>query len=1074
MRSLDKTEIGSHLFDEKVIKEKISAIDFKEELFEKTKRSLLSLRDNQRAVVGFKREENVKMKLVVPLLESLGYDAQTDLKFEDSAYRGAMEIAIRVSEKSSAPDCLVEVKSWKKDIDKLELEVGNSKYKSDVQQGLSYAVGKEIDWFIITNGFEWRLYKTFIAGQLPYNFYESFNLEGLEDISNFKKFYLLFSRESFSTNFLSLLYSETEANKERLSENIFEILTDCRSKLFKNLFENNKRRFSNNGNKLMEAGQKLIDRFVFIRFCEDNKLLGRRVLYDYLKHWEAGDPRRKRGDPVSLEIQDIFHYIMEGDMAEDISSYYGSFFREDLPLSGLRIDNLVLKEVISSLYYYDDGAYIDFSEIPLDILGHIYERYLSLSLILKEKGLDYILKEESTRERRRVTGSYYTPKYIVGFIIEQTIFRLLNRDLTALPELRILDPACGSGVFLSNVYDVLYGIYAEFYETREHEESLNGNTTGTLRKYKNMRSVINKKILSDNLYGVDLNPESVEITKLSLWFKTAQKGVPLNSLEENIRLGDSLIDNSSLSEYAFNWSKEFEDVVNEEKGGFDVIVGNPPYFKIRKDNPLAQTSNYKEISVTSTNAAALFLNLSFTLLKEGGLLGFVVPKQLVFTKGWRKIRAKIFAGFEILSIVDCRQAFKDVLLEQVIIILRKQRDNLDNVIELGLISEGEIQISGEIDQRLCAKDARIYLEYNTIIEGIKKKCEVNSVLLDSVSDINMGLGIQKLKSEGVFRRSRLDGDLVAIGGDEVQRYFLRNLYYFNPEEEKLKKYVKRISVPAKRKIVIQRIIAYSGTHIKLTASGDDLSSLSFNTVLEVYPKVQGDHYYLLGLLNSRLISFYAHKFIYINAVRSMDLTPIYAQQIPILRARTEDKEEISSIVKDIEDSYKEKNDYGVHIRSIFQKFSGYKKTKMNEIVSDTSVFWKLEVKKNKKIRVRDIRVHEADSDFLYIHLNQKPFLKIQIKDKEERLYLKYYLDSLDTLFLKSDGLPTFNVFKELEIDDLSDKRGIQAILSSLKGVKTKYEMELQIKELEAKLNEKIYSMYNLNKEEQEYIENTFK
>ncbi len=1057
----------NHLFNQKLLIEKYRKIEIDDDSLKELTEKVFNLPEES-ITMGKKtgNEENVKNKVVVQLLKFLGFDEQLDLDYEVSTLRKAIDVAIKIDKDDKKPKALVEVKYWKKDLDKLRKE---SKYKSDVQQGLIYALESGIEWVIITNGFEWRLYRTFISGQIVYNFYEEFTLDSLKEKNELKKFYLLCSKESFKKDILNKLFSETELLKKKINEDIFDILVNCRSKLFLDIFENNK---GIDEKAIMEMGQKILDRLVFIRFAEDNNLFSNSPLLKSLNSWKGLPKNMKDRNPLYNFLFDLFSYIREGNEEDDIYGYDGELFEKDDSLENLTIKNEVLNEVIDKLYKYPDDKYIDFAEIPIDILGHIYEKYLALSLNIKEEGSKVFLEEKSTKKIRKKTGIYYTPKYIVHFILEKTIMSLLNRDINILPDLKIVDPACGSGAFLSQAYDLLYVKYGEYNEIISTKSTKANNRFIDMKRYaevlRDYKSDFDKKILKNNLFGVDINPESVEITKMSLWFKTAQKNIPLNKLEANIKCGDSLIDNPELSsEKAFNWEKNFSNIFKQ--GGFDLIIGNPPYFKIKKDSPLTKLSEYNEIKMAFVNAAALFLNRMFNLLKDKGILGFIVPKQISFTSSWKLLRKKIFDNFKILFLIDCGKAFEKVLLEQVIIILEKDSNNSDNVITLGKAINDQIVINGEVNQDLCKKEDLIFLQYNQLINIIKEKCEVNSILLKDISKMQIGLGIQKLKKSGVFTERKTKDSLVVLSGNDIQRYHLRDCLYFNENHKDLEKYQSRIINPPIKKIVAQRIVAHIRDHIKITATVEEISSLSFNTVLEVFPKDKNDTLYILGLMNSDLISYYLYKFVYNNAIRSMDFYPAYASRMPIFKASNSQKKEIAEIVKKLMDNSQKSLDYNKNIQKIYLKYSGVNKTKLSEIISKN--FHKLLIKKDKRIKVRSVDV-VLDDDVLILRVNGKDILKIQITDNNKRKYLHYFLDSLNIDSINEQDKKVFESIKCVEIDDFDDDNAIKTVVNDL-NFQTKNELKNEMDKLENQLNEKIYNLFSLNESEINYIKKSY-
>ena len=542
-------------------------------------------------------EENVRVKIIIPILEFLGFDKINDLDFEKpSKSKGstikAIDVFIKPENPAEKPKLLVEVKYWKKDLDKFR-EGNDNRYRSDAQQGLIYAVENGIEWFVISNGFRWRLYKTHISGHITYNFYEEFTLDSLKEIHTLKKFYLLLSKDSQRDTLREKLFSETELEKEKLNDEIYGILTDCRSRLFMDVFPKNQDILDEK--LLLEKGQKLLDRLIFIRFAEDNQLFPRNFLKEFVKKWETQPVLVKKTTPLYIYIKALFDSIYNGSEEDGIFAYNGGLFEADNILEQIKVDNDVLLKVINNIYTYPSGNIIDFSEIPVDILGHIYEKYLGLTLLIKEEGAELILKEESTKKKRKETGIYYTPKYIVNFINDHTIKRKLDENLDLLPDMKVLDPACGSGAFLSGAYDILLHSYQEYNEIVESRgfsidtkakkgpkakgKELGGtylDLSALSKELLKKKAEYDTRILSDNLYGVDLNPESIEITKMSLWFKTAQKNVKLNSLENRVKCGDSLIEDPKLSDFAFNWNIEFNEVFN--LGGFDIIIGESSLF----------------------------------------------------------------------------------------------------------------------------------------------------------------------------------------------------------------------------------------------------------------------------------------------------------------------------------------------------------------------------------------------------------------------------------------------------------------------------------------------------------------
>ncbi|MFD1187982.1 Eco57I restriction-modification methylase domain-containing protein, partial [Pontibacter rugosus] len=267
--------------------------------------------------------------------------------------------------------------------------------------------------------------------------------------------------------------------------------------------------------------------------------------------------------------------------------------------------------------------------------------------------------------KRKKDGVFYTPKYITKYIVENTIGKLCtekktelqlnDEDYTAdrkrqiktkkalddklktyrdwLLQLTICDPACGSGAFLNQALDFLI---AEHRYIDELQAKLSG--------FSLVLSDVEKSILENNLFGVDLNEESVEIAKLSLWLRTAQPNRKLNDLNNNIKCGNSLIDDPEVAgDKAFNWQQAFPQVF--EKGGFDVVIGNPPYgAKISKSEVSFIIRRYSSfgISTSLTDTYFSFYALSLMeLVNLNGLVGFITPNTWRLIESGKSFRSNI-------------------------------------------------------------------------------------------------------------------------------------------------------------------------------------------------------------------------------------------------------------------------------------------------------------------------------------------------------------------------------------------------------------------------------------------------
>ena len=292
------------------------------------------------------------------------------------------------------------------------------------------------------------------------------------------------------------------------------------------------------------------------------------------------------------------------------------------------------------------------------------------------------------------------------------------------------------------------------------------------------------------------------------------------------------------------------------------------------------------------NISAVFINKSLKLLREDGLLGMIVPKMLAFTDSWEKIRAKLLGECTLLRVVDCEKAFKDVLLEQVIFIVKKKKSSKNHEVTIGEIENKKIIEKVKISQKICFDENSIYLESDPRAYKIKDRMESCSVRLGAISKITLGLGIQSLDS---FKENQLNGFDRALRGNDIQRYLIRGCKYYNPNDKKLKTYKNTIDSFKKKHIVAQRIVAHIKDHIKITATLDEDGLFTFNTVTNIFTTNKDyEEKYVLALLNSASIQYYTYKFIYKNAIRSMDFYKAYAEKIPI--AKNENQQPIIKLV----------------------------------------------------------------------------------------------------------------------------------------------------------------------------------
>ena len=557
------------------------------------------------------------------------------------------------------------------------------------QQAFYYLSAHPEAVYVITSNFE-KL-RFYIQKS---NDYEEFNLFTLT-FEEFKLLYLCTSLDSISHGLPLKIKQESLVKEEVITKQLYKDYSSFKSDLFNSLCERNRQL---DKLTLFKATQKLIDRFLFIFFCEDNNgLLPANSIGEIIKHWNK---LREMDEykPLYDIFKKYFEYINSGRVAagdkREIFAYNGGLFAEDPLLDKLDIDDNILYTHTQKLSTYDF-----ISEVDVNILGHIFEHSLNDIEEIQAEIAGNVVDKSKTK--RKKDGVFYTPKYITEYIVENTVGKLcadkkaelqidedlfvsattkakrepllakLNTYKSYLLSITICDPACGSGAFLNQAYVFLQ---------KEHQYV--ADLESKLFDAPLVISDVSADILENNLFGVDINEESVEIARLALWLRSAKKGRKLNNLSNNIKCGNSLIDDPEVAgDKAFNWVKEFPQVF--ANGGFDVVIGNPPYVLCQPTNTDDKVLNYfKEYKVASykIDLFHLFFEKSIGLLKIEGKLGFITPNTYLTNKFIQKLRDFILKNTFIEKIINHGNiVFGDAGVDVATIILTKNNNSNEKI-----------------------------------------------------------------------------------------------------------------------------------------------------------------------------------------------------------------------------------------------------------------------------------------------------------------------------------------------------------------------------------------------------------
>jgi hypothetical protein len=518
-------------------------------------------------------EANTKQGFILPLFAALGWntDETKEVTLEEAASNGRVDFAFKIN---GVARFYLEAKPFKADINDL----------SHVKQAVTYAYSNGVTWAVLSNFEELRLFnaqKSTPFIQLSYKDY----------LSGFDKLWLL-SRESTVADALTKEASQFGALPPQIpiEQKLFKQLRVWRGNLFNELYHYNPDVKPEQRDEIIE---KLFNRLIFIRTAEDRKLEEHK-LRSAVHKWESGG--HKKGE-LATELRKIF---------VDYNGYYDSeLFKEHLLDSpNLYIDEYIITAILNGLYEIPGGlADYDFSIIDADVLGRVYEQYLGyVAKVEQEKakitqaqlglGLavekDYKFVEKIAH--RKEQGIYYTPKFVTDYIVNETVGRFIKENEAQgyhkILNMKVLDPACGSGSFLIRAYDEILNYHA----------GVRGKVATSLEQIDRM------PILTRNIFGVDLDKQAVEIARLNLLLRGLAKRDHLPPLTDNIKPGNSLISGTEKElkgyfgkqwkdKHPFNWDEEFKDVMT---GGV-LSISEMGHFLNRTllDNHMALTSSLR-------------------------------------------------------------------------------------------------------------------------------------------------------------------------------------------------------------------------------------------------------------------------------------------------------------------------------------------------------------------------------------------------------------------------------------------------------------------------------------------------
>lgn len=736
---------------------------------------------------------------------------------------------------------------------------------SPVWQWFAYKTWlKNCKWLIVSNFFEIRLYRDNTTDFEVWNLEELLEQNEAKEYFNLKKLYLLLNKNNLlaSSGFSKTehLLSHFREDQKEITKKFYKQYKWLRVDLINDIRHNNP---EVEIDVVIEKAQKIIDRLIFIFFCEDKGLLPDKKLKENIVR------AREAGFSSWEVLVKFFSLVDKGSKTLEIpEGYNGWLFRADEVLNNLNVSDAVCKKFTDLTdYNFDD-------ELSVNVLWQIFEQSITdlenlrVDLLGTEVEMEQLV--DTGKWRRKKDWIFYTPEYIVDYIVQNSVMKYLNEkedecvqkykkdEVKAyqayqqiLQNIKVLDPACWSWAFLVRVFDVLL----------EENERVGSVLESLWVKSLFNDTTLYKNILTNNIYGVDLNEESVEITKLSLWLKSAQKNKKLNNLDENIKCWNSLIDDPEIAgDKAFDWNKEFKEIMDD--GGFDVIVGNPPYVVTRKDDRASSLYEW------NSDLYLMFFESAFKKLlnEKCYYFGFITPKFFLVNKRTVDFRKFLLLETNVIELVET-SPFEDAQTECVITIAnsKKNRD-----IAMYIDNDGKIDFMQTVEKKKFQQtsdyiiNTRASKENNSIVE----KLEEASLLLKNISVSRRWIEIGKQKLREVREW------VICLIGQDVDKYSMVFENTFVPTEHK--DYKRLQNFFRGEKLYLRRVAK------ELAAYYD--KDLAYNKNIywiQIYDK-NIDSKYVLCLINSHLLTFYyKNKF----TTKKSDLFPeiqtyLY-EQLPI-------------------------------------------------------------------------------------------------------------------------------------------------------------------------------------------------
>jgi type II restriction/modification system DNA methylase subunit YeeA len=762
-------------------------------------------------------EESTKKDFILPLFEALGWNVynkgnkDNSVSAEETISKKRVDYGFRIN---GIPQFFLEAKSLKED----DIQ-NNPKY---VTQAIDYAWMKSCSWAILTNFETIAVYNADWKSSTPNgNVLFVFHPDDFLTNDRFK----MLSKKAFERDELDKEATNwgKKQFKNRIDKQLLLDMIRFREILSKDIMKNNQDKHLTQED-IDESVQRILDRLIFIRNAEDRGL-EENQLQSNVRQWYS----RGKGHLLK-EISRIY--------ADYDKNYNSKLFAHHL-CDDLYIENEALKEVIEGLNQSKDNSYrYDFSIIESDVLGNIYEQYLGNIL----KSTPKRAKLEESKTHRKEQGIYYTPSYIVDYIVKNSVGEFIKTHTPEeIKKVRILDPACGSGSFLIRAYKELENYWlhnSDFAQTTLESEEFYSKKV---------------EILKNNIFGVDLDPKAVEIAQLNLLLQISERKQRLPILQNNIKVGNSLIDDSSISDRAFKWEEEFPEIMKE--GGFDIVIGNPPYIPIEEFPDADKTyyfKNYKS-AFRKFDTSILFIERSSILIKNQGILGFITPQTWQTGDNYSKFRSILFSSYNLKRLVNLPfDVFQNAYIDTGIVILSKGKLKNSEYLAYSYGKKEQIQSVNileyhRIEQNYIDNDPEKKVYTNKFIYLLFRKLQENSVPLGMITDSCQGIVVSKFPRSD-YKINEFYKKLLISGSGDRYSFLIKKIGYI--DYSKAMNLYKYYSQP---RIFVRRIINRKNRLMAFYCDEQLITTKDYNPF--IIKNTSYDLFYILALLNSKLFSF---------------------------------------------------------------------------------------------------------------------------------------------------------------------------------------------------------------------------